>query len=127
MLNSVNLQGRLTRDVELRYTKTDKAVASFTIACDGYRDKEADFTPCVAWEKTALFIAKYFGKGDMIIVEGRLCSRQYEDKDGKKRTTYEVLVSSASFCERKKSDSSEPEYDGPPTLTESDDESDLPF
>lgn len=99
MLNSVTLHGRLTKDVELRYTQSEKAVASFTIACDRPgRDKGADFIPCVAWENTAQMLDKWFHKGSEIVLSGRLQSRQYEDKSGNKRTAYEVVVSSVDFC-----------------------------
>ena len=129
MLNHVVLQGRLTKDVELRYTQTEKAVASFTVACDRGKDSGADFINCVAWEKTGLFIDKYFSKGRMILIDGRLTHRNYEDKNGNKRTAYEVVVNSANFCDDKtknenKPVSVEPEfYD----VDDSDDESGLPF
>jgi single-strand DNA-binding protein len=95
--------GRLTADTELRRTNSGKAVVSFNIACDKPgKDNGASFIPCVAWEKTGEFIHNYFGKGSAILLEGRLESRQYETKDGQKRTVVEVVVSQAHFCERKK-------------------------
>ena len=106
MLNSVCIMGRLVRDSEIRRTNTGKAVTSFTIACDKPgKDSGASFIECVAWEKTAEFISKYFSKGSAIIVEGRLESRQYETKDNQKRTVTEVVVSQAHFCEKKKEES----------------------
>lgn len=103
MLNHNTIMGRLVRDPEIRRTNSGKAVCSFTIACDKPgKDSGASFIDCVAWEKTADFIGNYFAKGSMIVLEGRLESRQYETKDGQKRTVLEVVVSQAHFCERKK-------------------------
>ena len=103
MLNIIALQGRLARDPELRQTNTGKSVASFTLACDrGRKDpngnSQTDWIPCVAWEKTAEFICKYFGKGSLVAVDGRLQSRQYQDKSGNNRTAIEVVVQEAHFC-----------------------------
>ena len=103
MLNHSTIMGRLVRDPELRRTNSGKAVSSFTIACDKPgKDSGASFIDCVAWEKTAEFINNYFTKGSLIVLEGRLESRQYEAKDGQKRTVLEVVVSQAHFCEKKK-------------------------
>ena len=105
MLNHSVIMGRLVRDPELRRTKNGKAVTSFVIACDKPgKDSGASFIECVAWEKTAEFVNNYFLKGSAIIVEGRLESRQYETKDGQKRTVTEVVVAQAHFCEKKKDD-----------------------
>lgn len=101
MLNHVDIMGRLTAEPELRRTNSGKAVVSFNIACDKGKDNGASFIPCVAWEKTGEFISKYFGKGSLIVLEGRLESRQYA-KENQKRTVLEVVVSQAHFCERKK-------------------------
>lgn len=123
MLNHITIHGRLTKDVELRFTKSDKAVASFTVACDrAGRDNGADFIPCVAWEKTAQMIDTYFHKGSQIIVDGRLSQREYEDKNGTKRTTYEVVVTSVDFCDSKGTAAPTVKFDEMP-----DDEGDLPF
>lgn len=101
-LNHNVIMGRLARDPELRRTTTGKSVVSFTVACDKPgKDSGADFIPCVAWEKTADFINQYFTKGSPIAVEGRLESRQYENKEGKKQTVLEVKVSQAHFCGKK--------------------------
>lgn len=101
-LNHSTIMGRLAGDPELRRTQTGKAVVSFTIACDKPgKDNGASFIPCVAWEKTGEFIDNYFMKGSPIAVEGRLESRQYETKDGQKRTALEVVVSQAHFCGKK--------------------------
>ena len=106
MLNTIILQGRLTRDCEVRYTGNGKAVASFTLAVDrAGKDGGADFIPCVAWEKTAKFLEQYFHKGDLCLVNGRMQSRDYEDKNGNKRTAYEVVVREVNFCGGKRNDS----------------------
>jgi single-strand DNA-binding protein len=95
--------GRLVRDPELRRTNSGKAVVSFTIACDKPgKDSGVSFVDCVAWEKTGEFISNFFRKGNLIALEGRLESRQYETKEGQKRTVQEVVVSQAHFCEKKK-------------------------
>ena len=108
MLNHIVIMGRLTRDPELRRTGSGIAVASFTVACDrdfGGKDggeKETDFIDCVAWRSTGEFVSKYFTKGSMIVVEGRLQIRNWTDKEGNKRRTAEVLADSCYFGESKK-------------------------
>ncbi len=106
--NHAVLIGRLTRDVEVRKTQSDKSVASFTVAVNKPYNKEhdhpeADFFGCVAWEGRADFIAKYFKKGDKIAVAGRLQTREWE-KDGVKQRVVELLVEDVEFVE-KRSDS----------------------
>lgn len=109
MLNQVAIQGRLVRDPELRRTDSGKAVTSFSVACD--RDfknsqtgeKEVDFLDCVAWGSTAETVERYFRKGQMAMVTGRLQIRQYTDKNGQKRRYAEILVSSVYFCGSKES------------------------
>lgn len=108
MLNTVAIMGRLARDPELRQTQTGKSVASFTIACDrGRKDpngnSQTDWIPCTAWEKTAEFICKYFQKGQMIALDGRLQSRSYQDKNGQTRTALEIVANNANFCGSKES------------------------
>lgn len=131
MLNHITIMGRLTADTELRRTQSGKAVVSFNIACDKPgKDSGASFIPCVAWEKTGEFIHNYFGKGSAILLEGRLESRQYESKDGQKRTVVEVVVSQAHFCEKKKESSgNEPteNYPTPNSFATLDDNEPLPF
>lgn len=108
MLNRIALMGRLTRTPELRRTQNGTAVASFTLAVD--RDysgkdggeKETDFIDCVAWRSTAEFISKYFTKGRMVVVAGRLQIRPWTDKDGNKRKATEVIVDSAYFGDSKR-------------------------
>lgn len=113
-LNSVTLMGRLTKAVELRYTQSQKAVASFTLAVDrDYtekgQDKQTDFVDCCAWGQTAEFADKYLGKGSMAIVHGRLQSREWTDKNDQKRKSWEVIADRIYFGESKtKADQSEP-------------------
>ena len=107
MLNHISIMGRITKDIELRRTPTGVAVASFTLAVD--RDfkekngeKETDFIDCVAWRNTAEFVEKYFAKGRMAIVAGRLQIRSWTDKDGNKRRTAEVIADNVYFGDSKK-------------------------
>ena len=107
MLNHITAMGRLTKDPELRYTQSNTPVASFTIACDrDYsgqgQEKQTDFIDCVAWRSTGEFVSKYFSKGRMIVVSGRLQSRKWTDKDGNKRTSWEIVVDNCYFGDSKK-------------------------
>lgn len=119
-MNQVTLMGRLTRDPELRQTQGGKDVVSFTVACDR-GDNQADFVPCVAWEKTAKGIHDYFKKGQRILVTGRFSSRDGETRDGQKRTFYEVAVSRFEFVESKRQPAGAPQEGMTPT------DDDLPF
>ena len=109
MLNHIIIMGRLTRDPELRRTGSGVAVASFTVAVD--RDfgknengeKETDFIDCVAWRQTGEFVSKYFAKGRMAVVSGRLQIRSWTDKEGNKRRTAEVVADNIYFGESKRS------------------------
>lgn len=100
-MNSVNIIGRLTADVELRTTNSGKDVASFSVAVNRPvkqgEEKQTDFFNCVAWGQTALFINRYFNKGKMIGINGRLTQRRWE-KDGKNYSAVEIVVNEASFC-----------------------------
>lgn len=107
MLNRITLMGRLTRDLELRHTQSGNSVASFTLACD--RDyaaqgaeKETDFIDVVAWRNTADFVSKYFSKGRMAVVAGRLQIRNWQDKEGNKRKTAEIVADSVYFGDSKR-------------------------
>lgn len=104
MINTIILMGRLTRDVELKKTPSDKSVVNFSMAVERTfgKDKMTDFLDCVAWNSTADFISKYFRKGDMIAVIGQMTTREYTANDGTKKKAYEVLVSQVSFCGGKK-------------------------
>ena len=106
MLNVVAIMGRLARDPEMRQTTTGKNVASFRIACDrGRRDANgqsvADWIDVVAWDRQAEFVCRYFQKGSLIAVEGRLQSRNYQDKSGNNRSAVEVVVNNVSFAGNK--------------------------
>lgn len=102
MLNTVTIMGRIVANPELRHTSTGVAVCSFRIACD--RDKQTDggqkcdFVDIAAWRKTAEFVAKYFAKGKPILIQGRLQIREWQDKEGKKRYSTEILADSVFFC-----------------------------
>ena len=108
MLNHITIMGRLTRDPELRRTGSGIAVASFTVAVDrdfGSKDggeKETDFIDCVAWRQTGEFVSKYFTKGRMAVVSGRLQVRSWTDKDGNKRRTAEVVADNVYFGDSKR-------------------------
>jgi len=118
MLNHITIMGRLTRDPELRRTGSGIAVASFTVAVDrdfGGRDggeKETDFIDCVAWRQTGEFVSKYFTKGRMIVVSGRLQIRNWTDKDGNKRRTAEVVADNCYFGDSKRDSDSAGSYGG---------------
>ena len=108
MLNHITIMGRLTREPELRRTGSGIAVASFTVAVDrdfGGRDggeRETDFIDCVAWRQTGEFVSKYFTKGSMIVVSGRLQIRNWTDKEGNKRRSAEVVADNCYFGESKR-------------------------
>ena len=118
MLNHITIMGRLTRDPELRRTGSGIAVASFTVAVDrdfGGRDggeKETDFIDCVAWRQTGEFVSKYFTKGRMIVVSGRLQIRSWTDKDGNKRRTAEVVADNCYFGDSKRDNEGGSSYGG---------------
>lgn len=107
MLNSTHLQGRLTADPELRYTQGGTPITSFTLASDtGRKTKDGsritNFIDCVAWRNQAEFASKYLTKGRLVIVEGELASRSYEDRDGNRRKATELTVDQFHFCDSKK-------------------------
>ena len=110
MINKAILMGRLTRDPELRYTGSGTPVCSFTIAIpNGYGESQTtDFINCTAWNKTAEFVNKYFSKGKVIIVVGRIQTRSWEGQDGKKNYATEVVASEVSFGDSKKDSDSVP-------------------
>ena len=98
MLNKAILNGRLTKAPELKQTNSGKSVCGFTIAVDRSRDREkTDFIPIVAWNKTAEFVNQWFGKGDLITIVGRIEVRNYEDKNGNKRTATEIIAEEVLF------------------------------
>ena len=108
-LNVVAIMGRMAADAQLRTTQSGKNVASFRIACDrGRKDangqNQTDWLDVVAWDKAADFVSRYFSKGSMIAVTGRLQSRNYQDKNGNNRTAIEIVANQVSFCGEKKQD-----------------------
>ena len=130
MLNRIIVMGRMTRDPELRRTNSGTAVASFTVAVD--RDfkslsgeKETDFIDAVAWRNTAEFVSKYFTKGRMAVVEGRLQLRDWTDKEGNKRRTAEIVADSVYFGDSKRDDGETVEPKG--GFSEIEDDGHLPF
>ena len=144
MLNKAILMGRLTRDPELRHTQNNTPVASFTLAIDRRKgsngERQTDFIDCVAWGRQGEFVKQWFSKGVMAIVVGRIQSRNWEDKNGSKRTTIEINVDEISFGETKKAREaggtmSASGYKAPPFITPEasdfaelgDDDGNLPF
>lgn len=140
MLNHVILQGRLTKDPELRKTQNGISVTNFTLAVD--RDfksngqKETDFINCSAWRQTAEFLSRFFGKGRMVLLEGRIEVRSYQDKEGNKRTAWDVVADRVYFGDSKRDEGSNSipadlsEPDGGPSggdFTDLGDDGDLPF
>ncbi len=135
MLNHIVLMGRLTRDPELRHTGSGLSVASFSLAVDrDYKgqsgEKETDFVDIVAWRSTADFVSKFFTKGRVAVVEGRLQLRDWTDKDGGKRRSAEVVADHVYFGDSKRSESDT--ASAPPALGDfreipEDEEGELPF
>ena len=125
MLNHITIMGRLTRDPELRYTQSQTPVASFTLAVDrdfGGRDggeKQTDFIDCVAWRQTAEFVSKYFAKGSMAVVSGRLQIRDWTDREGGKRRSAEIVVDNIYFGDSKRRDDGAPRTESRPAYTNS--------
>ena len=133
MLNKIILMGRLTRDPELRRTQNGTAVAALTLAVDrDYKaqdgERETDFIDIVAWRSTAEFVSKYFAKGRMAVVEGRLQMRDWTDKDGGRRRSAEVVADNVYFGDSKRavSDSDTAQTGTPRELSE-EEEGELPF
>ena len=129
MLNKCILMGRLTQSPELKYTPSNVAVTSFSIAIDRkYQsdgNKQTDFINCTAWRQTAEFICKYFSKGRLINIVGTLQTRTYDGKDGKKVYVTEVIVDEVNFCgDKGKQEQTPPANDG---FIEVDSDDELPF
>lgn len=143
MLNHVVLMGRMVRDPELRRTQSGVAVTSFTLACErdyaSNGERETDFIPCVIWRAGAEFVQKYFCKGSMTVVSGRIQVRQYTDRDGNKRSITEIVADTVYFGESKRdrdeADYTEAERTGKaeyqaaaaPVSVEVEDDGELPF
>lgn len=118
MLNVIAVMGRLVADPELRQTTTGKSVARFRVACDrGRRDpsgqSQADFFDVVAWEHSAEFVCKYFQKGSLIAIDGRLQSSQYRDKNGNNRTSIEIVAGNIHFAGSRPGNSNSSSYAAP--------------
>ena len=120
MLNHITVMGRVTRDPELRKTQSQVSVITFTVACDRDRnpdggEKQTDFIDCVAWRQTAEFVSKYFRRGSMVVVSGRLQSRKWQDRDGNNRTNWEIQVDNVYFGEgrRDNAESSDNRWEAP--------------
>ena len=108
-MNSINIIGRLTKEVELRRTQSGKAVATYSLAVKRPRSKEdTDFINCVTWEKAAEYLSQYGHKGDVVAVNGSLQSRKWEDKNGNKRTEWEVVTDSVELLSGKKEEGNAP-------------------
>ena len=143
MLNKVILMGRLVADPELKRTQNDVAVVSTRIAVDrdykaAGQERQTDFIDIVCWRNTAEFVSRYFTKGQMIALTGSLQSRQYETKEGQKRTAYEVVCDQVYFADSKRDSSAAPAHrentaapqftaPGSDDFEEIDDDSQLPF
>lgn len=129
-MNCVQLIGRLTKDVELSYTNSNKAVAKFTLAVNRpYSRDEVDFINIVAWEKKAEFCSKHYSKGRQVAIVGRIQVRSWDDNEGKKRYTTEVVANECFFADSKKEgqqDTAVNEYRGAFDVSDAND-SDLPF
>ena len=116
MLNHIVIMGRLTRDPELRTTQSGVSVASFTVAVDrdfGGRDggeRQTDFFDCSAWRNTGEFVSRYFHKGSMIVVSGRMQSRKFQDRDGNNRTAWDIQADNVYFGDSKRDSDSQPNY-----------------
>lgn len=135
MLNQVVLMGRMTADPELRHTQSGVAVTTFRLAVDrDFKDKTTgekgvDFLPVVCWRGTAEFVSKYFAKGRLVAVCGRLQVREYTDKDGNKRSVTEIVAENVYFGDAKRAEKplaeDDPYYMGPGSYDAEDDE--IPF
>ena len=114
MLNRIILMGRLARDPELRHTQSGTAVATFTLAVDrdfkdkGTGERQTDWIDCAAWRQTGEFVSRYFAKGRMAVVEGRLQMREWTDKDGNKRRSAEVVADNVYFGDSKPVQATQP-------------------
>lgn len=137
MLNKIILMGRLTRDPELRHTGSGTSVASFKIAVDrdfsskSTGEKETDFIDIVAWRNTGEFVSKYFSKGSMIVIDGRLQIRPWKDKDGNSKTTAEVVAENVYFGDSKRKSETQDPFtqlaDKAGEFEELDDSGELPY
>lgn len=132
MLNTITIMGRMTRDPELRRTESGIAVASFTLACE--RDyapqggeKETDFIDVVCWRNTAEFVEKYFTKGRMAVVSGRLQIRGWTDREGNKRRSAEILADRVYFGDAKRDGDAQDSKSDFTEISNDEEDEDLPF
>ena len=124
MLNNIVLQGRLTRSPEMKATASGNSCATFTLACEqDYRnpngERDTDFFDVVAWRGTADFVQRYFGKGQMAVVSGRLQTRQWTAEDGGKRKTVQIVADNVYFCGKENSNTSQTAEEQPAAVEES--------
>lgn len=137
MLNRVCIMGRITRDLELRRTQDGTAVTSFTVAVDddfkskATGEKKTYFLDVVAWRQSAEFVCQYFGKGRMVVVEGKLTVRDWKDKDGNNLRNTEIIADNIYFGDSKRADTAAPQYATESAAGDfaviSEDDGDLPF
>ena len=132
MLNHMTIMGRMVRDPELRHTQQGTPVISFTLAVDrdyqsGGSEKQTDFIDVVGWRSTAEFVSKYFRKGSMTVVSGRLQMRKWQDRDGNNRISAEVVADNVYFGESKKTGNAEPQHSEPEIHDIDDSDGELPF
>ena len=131
-MNKVQLIGRVTKDIEIRYTQNQKAFARFTLAVNRPKKDEADFISCTAWGKTAEIMEKYVHKGDRVGITGRIQTSTYE-KDGQRLYKTEVIVEELEFLENRQRNKDAngfepvPEMDKPPFISGDDNDEELPF
>jgi single-strand DNA-binding protein len=133
-MNKVIIMGRLTKEVDLKYTQSGTAVAKFSVAVDRRvkqgEEKKADFINCVAFGKTAEFISKYFAKGSSIAVVGRIQTGSYDNSEGKKVYTTDIMVEEVSFAGGKKTEGQQPKSDADDSgfnVNMNNNDDDLPF
>lgn len=137
-MNSISITGRIAQELELKQTPNGINVCAFTVAVKRPRVKDTtDFIPCVAWRNSAEFVTHYFRKGDLIAITGALTTRKYEDKNGAKRTAFEVVCDTLDFCGVNTSAGSETKSEEPaqdktpqevkPQFEELGEQDDLPF
>jgi len=131
MLNKIVIMGRIGREIEKKTTQSGVSVANFVVAVDrdfkNGDEKVTDWIECVAWRNTADFISKYFGNGRMIVVEGQLQSRKWQDKDGNNRVSWEVQAQNVYFADSKRNDDGQSGGRQFAEVAQTEDDGDLPF
>lgn len=127
-MNKIIITGRSTKDVELKVTPSGTNVATFSVAVKrAFKDNESDFFECVAYGKTAELVSKYIKKGDLFGIEGRLQTRNYTNKEGRKVYVTEIIVENVEFLQAKKIDEPQFAYPDVPNFEEVKTDDDLPF